>query len=195
MGSYLIALALLLLPEFQATFDEADKLTLTFDASADAELEPQIREGLEVRYRFHLRLCKRMRVWFDDCGESMREVHHIKYDPVTETYRVTVDRLDDREQPVAMGYKDYEGAIARFTTVRDAPLLMTPHDVQRLQQGQRLRKYWQARVVSNVNLEDRTILDWIPYVLTLGLSGRFDFDTDWVDLPLSVPLAPGSEED
>jgi hypothetical protein len=65
----------------------------------DSVMEDCIRAGLEVRYRFSVRVCARRRGWFDSCKNKRDDIRSIKYDPITAQYKIQKDRLGDGKAP------------------------------------------------------------------------------------------------
>jgi hypothetical protein len=63
----------------------------------DEVMEQCVKSGLEVRYRYELRICKRRFLWADSCNDPKVEVHSLQYDPISESYRVMVDKIGDNE--------------------------------------------------------------------------------------------------
>jgi Domain of unknown function (DUF4390) len=138
--------------------------------------------GIEVRYQFNLRLCRKRSAWFDDCEDIKKEIHGLQYDPVSDNYRVTIDRLGDQADPELYTYPTLEDGLARATRIDAFPLNILSEALPPLP---RTNYYVGIRILSDcANSFGSSLLD-ISYVLTFGLVKVNRFDSGWIAFNLS----------
>ena len=150
--------------------------------SSEIVMEPCIKSGLEVRYRFEMRLCKRGKVWIDRCGETRVEARSLQYDPISEMYTVSLDRWNDNADPRVEHYMKLSDAMRSTTIVQNMPLsFMDTRDF--LQYG-RDRAYVSVKVRSECRGEYSGTMERISHILSFGLIRVSGFDTGWTDFQL-----------
>lgn len=144
-----------------------------------------IGSGLELRYRYEFRFCKRVALWFDACGPVRRENHQVQFDPVRQTYRYWADRLDDQQPPEQQVYSSVDDALKRLRTVEALPLQFLATDFEA--KAATGKAYLDARVLTQCRGEYDATLARISYVLSLGLVRTSGYDSGWIQFPMAVP--------
>ena len=181
----LAALPLLFaLPEFRINWKDSRHDALNVSISGYNEtVERCIESGLEVRYRYELQLCRRRTLWFHACKERNVVLQSLQFDPISEMYKVTRDRLGDDRGAVRTSAGTFEEGLAAASNVSDLPLGFLSGGDQAFVSDPRL--YVSARVLATCRGEYNETLARIGYFLTLGLvkvsafnTGRIDFNLD-----------------
>ncbi|MDC0358077.1 DUF4390 domain-containing protein [Oligoflexia bacterium] len=140
-------------------------------------LEKCLKSGLEVKYRFKLQLCKKREAWFDTCKSSRVEIHRMVFDPISESYQVTIDRLGDDQEPKKVNVKEAEEAFDMLYLVEAMPLSYLARGDQRFVSSK--RSYISTRVQAKCIGEYNETLSNIAYYLTFGIVDASDFDSGW----------------
>lgn len=136
-----------------------------------------MESGLEVRYRFDMRFCRRRTGWFDWCGDQRSQIHILQYDPISESFKVTTDRHGDEEKPRQVIYNSLEEANNELTHIPSIPLSFIARDQDYLNQK---NSYIGVKIVADCKDSfGSSILD-ISYILTLGLVKINRFDSGWI---------------
>lgn len=188
-GASLIALVTLLLGapvvtlKWASATQEAVRVEL---AQHDELLEKCARGGIEVRFRYQVRVCRRRSMWLDSCGDELELIRSLKLDPISQLYRVTSDQIGDKLPAKALMVGTLEEALARVSTLERIELAQLDRGDRALS---RPRGYLSVRTVSDCKGEYNKIAVGISTVLTLGLIEVGSFDTGWVDFNLT----PASE--
>ncbi len=78
--------------------------------------------GLELRYTFRFQLCRKRSLWFDSCDKEARRIHLLKYDPISESYTVSLDTWKDNELRSVTTYTNLKDAVDPFISVKSVPL-------------------------------------------------------------------------
>lgn len=148
----------------------------------DPGREPCLSGGLELRYRFEVRLCSRRRGWFDNCGSARIFTRSLSFDPVKESYRLETDAWSDDRAPVITNVSTLTDAVKAIAVVPDVSLdgiSGEGHDVKDVE-----GEYLDIRVVSECKGEYSQTLSRISSFLTLGLLQVSGFDTGWNEFSL-----------
>lgn len=176
----LLGLVVIAGADMRLFWGEPARQTVTLDAGTFSESASRCLEsGREARFRFELRGCRRRVGWFDTCGGDYVWTKGLQYDPITESYRLSTDRLNDEGDPVSVGIANREEALRRIVLLDSIP-------VKTLQVGgaavtETRRGYFGARVIYECKgLVSRT---WarLTMALTLGLVEVGSTDTGWKD--------------
>lgn len=155
-------------------------------------LDKCLEAGIEVRYRFQMRYCRRGSFWFDQCQDQWDEIKTIKYDPIKESYLVQSDRIGDEIKPSQALFSSKEEAIKMLSTIENA-------DIDKISRGE--YSEYKSKLSNKNNQDDQedlprtyigikivsdckgsvgsTMLD-ISYYLTFGLVKVSRFDSGWV---------------
>lgn len=148
----------------------------------DAVIEQCVKGGLEVRFRFEVRLCKRRSLWWSACKEPITETHFVRFDPITENYQVVFDRLGDKAPPITSNVSTLREALQELSTIQSMPLLNLAHGDHEFASSP--KAYVSARVISHCKGEFNETVARISDFLTLGLLDVGMSDTGWSDSPL-----------
>lgn len=141
-----------------------------------------VESGREGKIRFEMQLCRGLSGWFDPCAEARTESHSIVYDSITESYRVSSDRLSDEAGPSTVGIPSKEEAISEMVTISDlslsflgrGDLFLLNHD----------RRYFQIRGEFQCKGAVNKTFASLSEILTLGLVDVVKTDTGWLDFNL-----------
>lgn len=175
-------------PDLSIKHASADRAAVNMTVSGHDELLEQcLGSGLETRYRFEVRLCRRRSFWFDDCGDEAVVHHSVRFDPISEIYKVALDRLGDDDPPRRMSLSSRSDAIGAISAVKNLNLMKLAKDDPRYLETP--RAYLNARVVSECKGEYSKTLTGISSVLTFGLVKIDGIDSGWIryDLPHDPP--------
>ena len=135
--------------------------------------------GLEVYYRFDMKLCRRRTAWFDECKAGRREIHSLQWDPISESFRVESDRHGDVEGPVISNISSFEEAVDEISAVRSIPLdFLTEDD---LSFGGENNLYLRTKVSFTCRGQSSQTLDRLSSILTLGLVSIGSSNSGWID--------------
>lgn len=140
-------------------------------------LETCLQAGMEVRFRFEAQLCRRRSMWLPDCGERLQVIHGIQYDPISETYQLSSDRIGDRKPEETLTLESREESLAFASRLQNLSL-------KELGLGSSFRDSERAflslKATSDCRGEYSEILSRIGYYLSLGLVKINAFDSGWV---------------
>lgn len=139
-------------------------------------------ESLKARLRFEARICKRRSGWFDYCRDARFEAHTVTYDELTESYRVVLDRFDDKQEPIALEIANKDEAVVLVTTVEDLRLTFLAGSEGELLENR--DSYLQVRTVFTCRGNSSRPFAHISRFLTLGLLNTVEDRSDWADLNL-----------
>jgi len=200
MNSLISALVFLFADAFLAATHTADGFAL-LASPPPYKIEKCLMAGIEVRYRFRARVCRRGESWTKHCGREIEETHLVRYDRISETFYLTVDRLDDSVQPRTLQFNNREDAL-RATQVSESftlasladedstllPSAMVPFSSLSSAVPTSPSITLEGRVLGYCRGE-RSILSRITEQLTFGLIGRPPVDTQWERFSLTSFLA------
>jgi hypothetical protein len=134
------------------------------------------------RVRFEYRVCQRRSAWFDHCGKVKEELHTIDFENVTESYRVSRDRVGDR-QPARVDDIPLRSEALRTVSVVDSlPLSAVVEEASELRTL--TSGYLQVRVVSSCKGGITKTFAHISRIITLGLVDMVEEHTSWRDFDL-----------
>ena len=162
-----------------------DEFVISFDANKDPCTEDALESGFGIKYRFKVAACQAKVGWRSDCGKALSKIHDIKYDPVMERYKVTIDTLNDDLEPRSVTFENKDEAL-RFASTIDS---VTIQDLQRNSPKLRLSTrsndfFVRVRVNSECKGGFREALSWIPYLISFGIIDRKDYDSGWQEFNL-----------
>lgn len=144
-------------------------------------LEECIKSGLEVRYRYYVRLCRERWYWLDRCGEERREVKSVQFDPISETYRVSFDRLHDGLPPRITSLDSLGEAFSSISEISELSLDNLNPQPSTADQGY---SYAEVRTISECKGQYNESMERLSYVLSLGLVSTSGFDSGWITFRL-----------
>lgn len=160
---------------------EAGELRITLPGEQEL-LNRCIESGLQVSYRFKLRLCRRRAAWFDRCGDTITEIHSMQFDPISESYKVEVDRHGDASDPLSTTVatpaqaRELAGRIPnlRISDLGGSTAKLSP------------KSYIDVRVITDCKGGlDAAMLE-LSHMLTFGLVKIDRFDSGWVAFKLDA---------
>lgn len=150
--------------------DEQRKdLEIRLEGTTASEAEC-LTNGLTVAYRYEFKFCRKRLWWVDACGDEIIEIRTLEYEPISESYFVSVDRLGDEEPPQQFMSLSREEAL---------------HDVSHAELKSKPKStYVQARVRYTCKGDGSPVLDRISNILSLGLVSLGTYQSDWIDFYL-----------
>ena len=181
---YLSALILLIFAFPEPRMNWVDKLTgaVRIEVPGDQELLSRcIESGLQLRFRFQFRLCRKRTGWLDGCGDDVKEVHTMQFDPASESYRVEIDRFGDADDPVATTVAGLVEARKMVAAVPDLALDDLGGDSKSLKP----RSYIGVRVVADCKGGLDSMMLELSNIVTFGLVRIDRFDSGWVAFELN----------
>lgn len=154
-------------------------------AERQEEILECLDEGLEARLRFEARLCHRRSMWLDGCEDARSELHTVRFDEITESYRVVSDRLQDDTEPTAVGAPAKSEALRVVTTLHDMPLEFLARERPDLLNAP--DAYIQVRTIFVCRGSVNRTLAHLSRVITLGLVNAVEDRSSWSDFNLTAP--------
>ncbi len=141
-----------------------------------------LEESMKARLRFEARICRRRSGWFDYCREPRFEAHTVTYDEVTESYRVVIDRLDDKQEPTAVEISSRDEAVGLVIAVEDLRLsFLAGSEIELLEDRD---SYLQIRTIFSCRGNSSRPFAHISRFLTFGLLNNLEDRSEWQDLKL-----------
>ncbi|NDC37610.1 MAG: DUF4390 domain-containing protein [Proteobacteria bacterium] len=134
--------------------------------------------GLELKYRFYVRLCRRRAGWFDACEREHMEDHHVRYDPISQNYTLVFDTHRDAEGPKSMIVTSAKAAFDAVSSLRSVTLLKLRQESKKALDP--ARAYIGVRVTAECKGEGNAILTEIPYILSFGAINPAISDSGWL---------------
>lgn len=171
--------AILAAPDFSIALSGRDRgmVSLTL-VSHDELIEQCIGAGLEARYRFSIRACRRRSFWFDMCRDEIQYQRIIRFDPITEIHRVAFDTLGDDDPPQTMSMPSRSEAIRAVSSLKKIDVSkLTGGDSRFLEPSS---GYLSARVATECRGEYSRITRRISSALTLGMVEIGGLDSGWL---------------
>jgi hypothetical protein len=154
----------------------------------DQVSEQCFKSGLELRYRYELRVCRTASFWYDRCGSNRIIMRSSQWDPTHETFKVITDRLGDAKGPEVVTYSDPEEARKRLSLINEVKLGETfASDADLLAER---RRYLQVRLLTQCKGVSNQTVERLSYFLSLGMVRTNGFDSGWISFNLDQP-APG----
>lgn len=147
-----------------------------------AQMVECVESARTGRVRFEYRVCQRRSSWFDQCGAVREELHTIDFENITESYRVSRDRMGDRQPARVDDIPLRSEALRTVSVVEALPLtamVEDANDLRSLAAG-----YLQVRVVSSCKGGITKTLAHISRVITLGLVDMVEERSSWWDFDL-----------
>ncbi|MBN8550607.1 MAG: hypothetical protein J0M12_14925 [Deltaproteobacteria bacterium] len=142
-----------------------------------------IRSGLEVRYRYEMRICRHRILWADYCGDERVVIRSLNFDPISESYRVVIDRLGDKEPAKVTTATSLEKALGTVTTLTSPPLSSLGFNSSDFPQNR--SPFLGVRVIADCKGDYNETIAKISNFLTLGLVDVGSFDSGWVAFSLA----------
>ena len=151
------------------------------------DMESCLSSGLALRYQFHLQYCERRAMWVDRCGPEFHLQRVLSLDPISEHYRVELDRIGDTLPGDSETFIARTDALQRFREIAELELepMSRPRAAPELQWQPKKRSYLSVRVVADCKGEYSKFFSRVSSILTLGIVSINYFDTGWVDYKLN----------
>ena len=140
-------------------------------------LDRCIESGIEVRYRFLMRYCRKRVGWFDACDDERMEIHSLTRDPVSENYVVIVDRFSDDKRPEKSTFNELADARIAVSSIERMPLDFISENASELVQPGR---YLGVKVIADCKRDFSDVVLDLPYLLTFGLMKTNRYDSGWI---------------
>lgn len=173
---------LLLVPSVAVRWQQNGEGVRITVSQSDPHIAQCVAGGLEVRYRLEIKSCRQHGGWFDKCGEATLITRNILYDPVSESYQITTDVINDADPPVKLVETDSEQAEIK---VRDFSIPSLQSVLPQAGESSLTRPYLRLRIRGYCQRDDQSWISQIPYHLTFGLFQFAGFDTGWTSYELT----------
>ena len=148
----------------------------------EALISQCIESGLAVRYRYEFRVCRRRLLWADTCGDEVVHTRTLQYDPISESYRVSIDKLGDHLAPRVVTHPALDEALQNVTVLYSPSLSELGYSERRY--PQKRAPYLGVRVVTDCKGDYNETFARISSFLTLGILDIGTYDSGWVDFSL-----------
>lgn len=155
---------------------------------ADNFIYQCLDSGLELRYRFQLRLCRRRTGWLDGCDETRMVTHRVQYDPISQNYTIVYDTHGDEEGPNRIVVNSATEALESLSSLRSIEIEGLPREPERIIDPK--KSYVSVRVTAECRGDGADILAQIPYILSFGAFNPSLSDSGWVAFDLGSALVP-----
>ncbi len=165
-----------LLPSLVVQRTNNDEIIVAINGTNDT-LKKCMSGGVEVRYQFEVELCRTRSAWFDKCKGKRDEKAYAKYDPVSESYKIQTDRLDDGIQPELKTVYDAETAFSAINTTRPMSIEFLAHGDQTFLERENL--YIRVRGLAYCKEERNQTIETITKFLTTGVSQLLQYNSGW----------------
>ncbi len=170
-------------PDLRVNWSGGEYNSVRVVAEGKEELINQcIEGGLEVRYRYEFRICRRRFLWADACAEDVVHTRSLQFDPISESYRVSVDKLGDHLAPKVITHPTLEEALGDVTTLYSPSLNELGFSDKKYPQSR--SPYLGVRVVADCKGDYNETFSRISSFLTLGMVDIGTYDSGWVDFSL-----------
>lgn len=142
-----------------------------------------ISSGLEVRYRYELRVCHHRILWADYCSDEKVVVRSLNFDPISESYRIVIDKLGDKEPAKITTSTSLETALSAVTAFTSPPLVDLGFNSREFPANR--SPFLGVRVIADCKGDYNETLAKISNFLTLGLVDVGTFDSGWIAFSLT----------
>lgn len=147
-----------------------------------AALNRCVESGLEYRFRFIVRVCRRRTIWFNSCSDDLVRINSLRRDPVTESFILGRDTLGDKVDPDLSTYSSQDIAVSEARELLgSSPLELAQNDADVLTPD---RSYVSARVITDCKGDYNRTLAGLSNILTLGMAQVGRDDTGWFNFNL-----------
>lgn len=146
-----------------------------------------LNSAMQAHVRFEAQLCRRRVGWIDRCEAARSELHTIKYDGITESYRVVSDRFGDSLDAMAVGIPARAEAIRAELSFENLSLRFLGREQEELIKHP--AAYISARTIFRCKGGSNRTLAHLSQFLTLGLVNVVESTSEWFEFSLH----PGKE--
>ena len=153
-------------------------------AGKDDFISQCLSSGLELRYRYEARVCKRRLLWADSCEEEKVEIRTLQYDHISEGFRLSIDWLGDKIPAKVIHITNQAealNAIANIAAIDFVDLGFKPEDFPLSSSP-----YMGIRVIADCKGDYNETIAKISSWLTLGLVDLATYDSGWVDFRIGA---------
>lgn len=148
----------------------------------DSRWEECVKNGLQARYRLEVKVCKKLSVWFDNCGDRLVETRSMEKDPISDMVRVGSDRMSDVREPESSSAESYAEALALMHEPHEILLSDIPGAGADLVGKKGV--YLQVHVITACRGEVSPMLRRVSQFLSFGLLDLQDRSGMSIDFPL-----------
>lgn len=159
--------------EFKFSFRKADKPCIE-----------ELNDKEEIKYRFLVEGCQPGVILGPRCGSTIVEVHKVRFDPITESYKVTTDRHDDDFEPRSVTFNTAEEAVEFASKIESITSETVRARSQRVRFKDNPDVFLRARVIAECKSSFERKVSWLPYLLTFGIIERSNYDSGWYNFNL-----------
>lgn len=149
--------------------------------SRDQILDNCAQSGIEVHYRFQVKLCRRRSWWTDSCSDMQQFVRTMQFDPISENFRMLTDKMGDDLDPEVFYVDSLATAFETLSTLKRVSL---PEITEQSSYKPGPRDYLSVKLLSECKGEYSRIATRISTVITLGLINVGRFDSGWIDFAM-----------
>ncbi|MDZ4785888.1 MAG: hypothetical protein SGJ02_07410 [bacterium] len=164
--------------------NEKKEFIAKINLEKDACSKESLKEGFGAKYRFKIRVCQNRSNYGEYCGKIINEIRDLKFDPVTEKYKVAADRLEDEIEPRSVTFESKAEALNYLSKIDSISVSDLQGRSPRLRFEVSERFYLRARVSAECKGKVEKVFSWIPHLFTFGIVNRKDFDTGWLNFKL-----------
>lgn len=179
----LVLLSIVAAPQVSVLWADKDRDSFDLTIQGGEEfIDPCLKGGLSVAYRYSFELCHYSALWRDQCDERRIAIHLLSYDPISNRYIASQDLLRDDQPRTESSSKVLAEGIGYLTSVQGLPLRILRVDRApfEIESGD----YLSVNVMAWCEGEYNRTLARISSILTLGIYGSTEFDTGWTAFPL-----------
>jgi hypothetical protein len=158
---------------------QGDQLTFILEG-ADSLMERCINAGLELRTRFDLELCKTRSLWFDECKRPRTETRGVSFDPISQTFKLVKDRMDDGTPPATLHLSALEEVLSLAGRTDDLSVQFLSHDDPPFAESHRASIRFHAKAYCHGDGGMDSLLERLSF----GLLQAERYDSGWRSIPL-----------
>ena len=180
----LIVLLLLFTPaSVQLNWTSPERSAIAVKVQVQDEfIERCAQSGLTVRYRYTVQVCRSRSWWFDRCSDEILFVRSLRYDPITELYHLTADRIGDGEVGSAATARTKDEAFAFVQRMDRLELAQLADDQELL--GPAGQPYLTLAVSAGCKSEYSETFAKVSSILSLGMAPAGVVESGVITFPL-----------
>lgn len=152
-------------------------------AGNDEFINQCLSSGLELRYRYEARLCKRRLLWADACNQEKIEIRTLQFDHISEGYRLSIDWLGDKIPAKVVHIAIQQEALIAIANI--AAINFVDLGFNQADFPETSSPYMGIRVIADCKGDYNETIAKISSWLTLGLLDLATYDSGWVDFRLA----------
>jgi hypothetical protein len=163
---------------------ESHEFQFIFREASEPCKDELVKGSREVQYRFMIQGCDSSPLLGRDCGRVIREIHHIRFDPITESYKVMTDRLGDDFEPRSVTFKTIDEALGFAQRIDSVTFETIRARSPGIKFEGNAKAFIRAKVIAECKDSLGEVLSWIPHIITLGIIDRTDYDSGWYNFSI-----------